>query len=156
MVSPSSSVVIRMMPCIAGCAGPMPTCRFWLPPPVPLPSPSMNSRRAVSAMALLVRGTDQGLPPLDRVVLAQRVTDELLVHEEAPRVRVAGEAHPEHVPHLALEPVRDRPERDGARHDRVVLVHPRLDPHAVVVRHRVEVDRKSTRLNSSHSYISYA
>src|SRR6267143_3073578 len=139
MVSPSSSVVIRMIPCIAGWAGPTPTCRFWLPLPVPLPSPSMNSRRVVPAMAVLVRGTDQRLPPVDRLVLAQWVADELLVHEEPHQIRVAAEPQAEHVPHLALEPVRDGPEADGARHDRIVLLHARLDPHAVVVGHRVEV-----------------
>src|SRR5947207_7484784 len=105
MVSPSSSVVIRMIPCIAGWAGPMPTWRFWLPLPVPLPSPSMNSRRVVSAIVVLLRGADQGLPPVDRVVLAQRVADELLVEEQPRQVRVAAEADAEHVPNHTHDPV---------------------------------------------------
>src|SRR6266571_6778377 len=128
MVSPSSSVRMRMMPCIAGCAGPMPTWMFWLPAPVPAPSPSMNSRRAVSGMR-----TDERLAAVDRIVLAQRVADELLVHQEAPGVGMAVEAHAEHVPHLALEPVGDRPEGGGRRHHRVVLLDAHLQAHAVVV-----------------------
>src|SRR5512145_584372 len=111
MNSPSSSVTMRMIPCIAGWAGPTPTCSVW-PLPVPLPSPSMNSRVVTpapvgSAITRHLRpsrlGPDQGLAPVDGVVLAQRVPDELLVHQQAAQVRMTGEAHAEHVPHLALE-----------------------------------------------------
>src|SRR5262245_40498990 len=120
---------MRMIPCMAGCAGPIPMCIFWEPPPVPPPSPSMNSRvvvpRAPSATALRLR-PDQGLTSVDRIVLPQRMARELLVHEEAAQVGMAGEADPEHVPHLALEPVGDGPEGDGAGHDGVVLVHRHL------------------------------
>src|SRR5216117_3407277 len=139
MTSPSSSAVIRMIPCMAGCAGPTPTCRFWLPLPVPLPSPSMNSRRVVSAIAPLGRRTDQRLAPVDRVVLPERMTDELLVHQQAPQVGMAREAHAEHVPDFALEPVGDRPEVDGGRHHGVVLVDLYFQSQPVVVRERVEV-----------------
>src|SRR5262245_35124186 len=137
MISPSSWHTMRMMPCIAGWAGPTPTVRFWLPPPVPLPSPSMNSRTVGSAMS--DPRADEGLATLDRVVLAQGMPDELLVHEEAPRIRMAGEAHAEHVPHLALEPVRDGPEGHRGGHDGVVLVEADLDAQTVVVADRVEV-----------------
>src|SRR5690349_24459529 len=93
MISPSSSVTMRMIPCIAGCAGPMPTVRFW-PVPVPLPSPSMNSRRVV-VVAVLLGATsisdprsDQRLTTVDRVVLAERVADELLVHEQPAKIQI--------------------------------------------------------------------
>src|SRR5262245_66691370 len=103
---------MRMMPCMAGCWGPIPRCMFWEPPPVPPPSTSMNSRvvvpRTLSATALRLR-PDQGLTSVDRIVLAQRMADELLVQEQAAQVGMAGEAHAEHVPHLALEPVGDGP-----------------------------------------------
>src|SRR5262245_59813458 len=113
MISPSSSVLIRMMPCMAGCAGPIPTCRFSVRLPVPLPSPSMNARVVVSAMGLsLLPGADQRLAAVDGIVLAQRVADELLVHQQAPQIGMAVEADPEHVPHLTLEPVGDRPQID--------------------------------------------
>src|SRR3989442_1773567 len=49
MTSPSSSAWMRMIPCMAGWAGPTPTWMFWLPAPVPAPSPSMNSRVVVGA-----------------------------------------------------------------------------------------------------------
>src|SRR6266542_6640039 len=59
---------------------------------------------------------DERLPPVDGIVLAQRVPDELLVEEQAPQIRMALEADTEHVPHLSLEPVGDGPESDGRRH----------------------------------------
>src|SRR5206468_10571701 len=127
-----------MIPCIAGWAGPTPRCRFCGPPPVPLPSPSMNSWRVVSAI-VLARRADQRLAPGDRVVLPERVAHELLVHEEPPGIGMPLEAHAEHAPHLTLEPVRDRPQRNRGRHRRVVLVQAHLQPQTVVVGERVEV-----------------
>src|SRR5438093_900252 len=79
ITSPSSSATIRMIPCIAGWAGPTPRCRFCGPPPVPLPSPSMNSWRVVSAI-VLARRADHRLAPGDRVVLPDRGAHQLLVH----------------------------------------------------------------------------
>src|SRR4051794_13253512 len=123
MNSPSSSVWMRMMPCMAGWAGPTPIWRFcWPPEPVPAPSPSMKSRRTGSGLTLLLR-PDQRLAAVDRVVLAKGVSHELLVHQQAARVGMAAEADAEHVPHLALEPVGDGPQVHGRRHRRVVLVH---------------------------------
>src|SRR5216684_4814325 len=100
---------MRMIPCIAGCWGPTLTCRFCPPLPVPLPSPRKISRVVVSAMPPSVPRTDQRLPPLDGVVLAQGVPLELLVHQQASEVGVPLEADAEHIPHLSLEPVGDRP-----------------------------------------------
>src|SRR6266536_3613647 len=118
---------MRTMPCMAGCAGPMFTCRCSLPPPPATPSPR-NSSRVVRSLTVRLRSprlrprlpsylrSDQRLAPVDRVVLAERVTDELLVEEQPPKIRMTLEADPEHVPHLALEPVGDRPEPGGRRH----------------------------------------
>src|SRR5262249_34245108 len=140
MTSPSSSVAIRMIPCMAGWAGPMPTWTFWGPLPVPLPSPSMNSRRVVSAIApSLARRADQRLAAVDRIVLPQRMAHELFVHEKPARIRVILELHPEHVPRLALEPVGDGPEHDSARDAGVVLVHAHLQPEPMVVGDRVKM-----------------
>src|ERR1051326_5862538 len=99
MTSPSSSALMRMMPCIAGCCGPSPSCIRSAPAPVPVPSPSMNSRVVVGrdcVVAMLVGGTDERLAPIDRVILPQRMAHELLVHEEPPQVRMAVEADAEH------------------------------------------------------------
>src|SRR6266508_7042907 len=172
MVSPSSSAKMRMMPCMAGCAGPMLTCRCSDPPPIAAPSPRNSSRVVGSAMvselegglrppfehpprsrgageARALSGTpsrgwfghvsrtphpdawsdlrpDERLPPVDGIVLAQRVPDELLVEEQAPQIRMALEADTEHVPHLSLEPVGDGPESARGGHPRVVLLHPHL------------------------------
>src|SRR5262245_241000 len=100
---------MRMIPCMAGWAGPTPTVTFWFPPPVPLPSPSMNSRTVGDATS--DPGPDEGLAAVDGIVLAQGVAHELLVHEQAAGIGMSGEAHPEHVPHFALEPVGASPER---------------------------------------------
>src|SRR5919201_3668700 len=131
-----------MMPCMAGCAGPIPMCMFWGPPPVPAPSPSMNSRVVVlptSGMAPSGLRSDQRLAPVDRVILAKGVTHELLVHEQPAQIGMVLEAHPEHVPHLALEPVRDRPEGDGGRNGGVILIDSHLQTEAMIVGKRVEV-----------------
>src|SRR2546427_203883 len=104
MTSPSSSVVIRMIPCMAGCAGPTPMRRFWLPLPVPLPSPSMNSRCVVCAITVLAPGI---LHVIDRGQVRQ--------HLERERRLVAA-------------PGEDAPERLACDHRRVVpAVLVRLD-----------------------------
>src|SRR2546426_4732896 len=157
ITSPSSSVTMRMIPCMAGCCGPTPSCMGWVPLPVPAPSPSMNSRVVVGpdgatsitgsprtarcgfALPRSDLGADQGLTAVDRIVLPKRMADELLVEEQALEVRMAGEAHAEHVPHLALEPVGDGPEAGGRRHHGVVLDDADLHAQAMVVTDREEV-----------------
>src|SRR5213593_236003 len=130
---------MRMMPCMAGWAGPMFTCRCSLPPSTAAPSPRNSSRVVRSAILRLDLRADERLAPIDGVVLAQRVADKLLVEEEAPQIRMTLEADAEHVPHLSLEPVGDGPESAGGGHPRVVLLHPHLEADAVVVRGRVEM-----------------
>src|SRR5688572_18804626 len=100
---------MRMMPCMAGWAGPTPTWMFWLPAPVPAPSPRMNSRavgvvpkaitgspRALGPSAAgegcrvglpLDGGPDEGLGPVDGIGLAEGVAHELLVEQEPAEVR---------------------------------------------------------------------
>src|SRR5215469_183677 len=155
MISPSSSAKMRMMPCIAGCAGPMLMCRCSVPSPLPAPSPRNSSRVVRSAMlrvplasSLLDRAVspvrsrqarphasdprpDQRLPAVDGIVLAERMALELLVEQEAARIGMPLEADAEHVPHLALEPVGDGPEDGRGGHRRVVLLHPHLEAHPV-------------------------
>src|SRR6266568_6777269 len=112
---------MRMMPCMAGCAGPRLTKRFWLPPPAPGPSPRNRSRVVLSVIALDV-GPDEGLAAFDGVVLPERVADERFVEQQAPQVGMPLEPDAEHVPDLPLEPVGDGPEPGRRRHHRRVLL----------------------------------
>src|SRR5437899_4998764 len=131
---------MRMIPCMAGWAGPRLTYRCWLPSPVPgiPPSPRKSSRALLSAIGLNFR-PDQGLAARDGVVLPQRMPHELLVQEQAAEIGMALEADAEHVPHLALEPVGDGPERGGRGHPRVVLVHRHLEADPVSVMNRIQL-----------------
>ena len=79
------------------------------------------------------------LAPLERVVLAQRVPLELVVHEEAPQVGVVREADPVHVEAVALEPVGPAADGRDARHDGIRLRHLHPQANAPVVPRRVEV-----------------
>src|SRR5688572_25345694 len=65
------------------------------------------------------------------VVLAQRVTLELVVAQQAAQERVAAEEDAHQVVGLALEPVGRPPYRGRAVHDRILLGHAHLDPHAM-------------------------
>src|SRR5262245_41124981 len=133
---------MRMIPCMAGCAGPRFTKRCWLPSSaVPAVASLRISSRVVRSgisvslvsserLGLACRfprvgiayrsfplhfqirsprlrlgshhGPDERLASVDRVVLAQRMPDELLVEQEPPQVGMAGEPDAEHVPDLAL------------------------------------------------------
>src|ERR1035441_3219816 len=96
--SPSSLRITLSTPCVDGCCGPM------------LRISSVESRK-VSGMFLLAAFDAQILlHPAhvllqDAVILAQRVTLPVFRHQNAPQVRVAGEADAEHVEHLALQPI---------------------------------------------------
>src|SRR3989338_2591573 len=125
--SPSSSVTIWMMPCIAGWEGPMfrnmclvsvavvevmatsgVRCTVYGVRYTVHRSPYTPVDRTVCG-SVLGRRTDERLSFTDGIVLAQRVPLELLVHEDAVQVRVAGESDAEHVPDFPLEPVPPRP-----------------------------------------------
>src|SRR5207253_1034013 len=123
--SPSSRATMRMIPCIAGCAGPT------LSSMSRVSSASEAAAAAGTELSGMVRGMavwpDQWLPFVDRIVFSQRMTDELLVSQNALQVRVSSESDAEHVPHFALEPVRARPERRLRIDLRVVLLQRNAD-----------------------------
>ena len=62
----------------------------------------------------------------ERIVLPQREGRELLGHQDAPQVGMAGEADAEHVEDLALHPVGPGPEGDGRGEGRVGSSTPAL------------------------------
>ena len=61
------------------------------------------------------------------IVLAQRKRGELLRHEDAFQVRMAGEADAEHVEHFPLQPIGPLPERNRRRESRIGVVDVRAD-----------------------------
>src|SRR3990172_8712526 len=115
--------MMRMMPCIAGCAG-----------------PTLRSISRVSSFgcSILVVRSYQWLALLDRVVFPQRMPFESVVHQDPLQVRMSAEADPEHVPHLALEPVGASPEGSERVDFRVLLVYRNLDAQPVLERERKE------------------
>src|SRR5262249_43657571 len=85
---------------------------------------------------------DERLRLVRRVVLPQRMSDELRIHEDATQVRVAAKYDPKHVVGLTLEPVRAFP--DG--HERiefgcgpVLFADASLDANAVAPFERPQV-----------------
>ncbi len=62
-----------------------------------------------------------------RVVLAERISGELVRHEDAPQIGVAAKSNAIHVENLSLHPVRPRPDWDGGGEGRIGVVHPALD-----------------------------
>src|SRR5512141_1152700 len=105
--SPSSLSTTRSTPWVLGCCGPM-----------------LMTSSSVSKSDWLMDLLDVGgvlvrpqLQPfgrvfhqqlarsLERIVLPLRMPLPLVGHQDPPQVGMPREAHPEHVPHLALEPV---------------------------------------------------
>src|SRR6267143_1562468 len=76
--------------------------------------------------------------PFERIVLALREALPVFRHQDAPAIGVPGEVHPEHVPHLALEPVRRRP-HIGHRRYRLLLADLHFDPHALAMPRGIQV-----------------
>src|SRR6185295_10507200 len=64
----------------------------------------------------------------ERIVLAERVADPVLLHEDPHEVRMAFDPDAHHVPGLALVPVGGRPHGDDAR-DSVAVLAPDLQPY---------------------------
>src|SRR5574337_1153107 len=92
---------------------------------------------------------DQRLPPAQRVVLAQGVPHELLVHVEAARIGVPREEDAVHVAAVALEPVGPAPHRGDGVHGGVRLRHFHPEANPVVVPGGVElVDDLEARLDA--------
>src|SRR5213080_4385687 len=73
----------------------------------------------------------------ERIVLALGESLPVLGHEDAPAIGMAGEVHPEHVVHLALEPVGRSPHA-GDRRNRLMRRDLHLQPHAVSMPRRVQ------------------
>src|SRR3954453_10950619 len=126
--SPSRRSTTRSTPCVLGCCGPM-----------LITSSSVSNIGPCCGVGLLNVGLFARLAQLEpvervleqhfsrafeRIVLALRMSLPLLRHEDATQVGVAGEPDPEHVEHLALEPVGGGPH---LRHrlDRVTVGDPR-------------------------------
>src|SRR5208283_3579934 len=124
--SPSSLRMTRSTPCVEGCCGPM------------LRTSSVESRKVSGMFLLPALDPHVLLHPArvllqDAVILAQRVTLPVFRHQNAPQVRMAGEADAEHIEHLALQPIRRQVHAGcGARFKSIRNL--RLDTHALVVR----------------------
>src|SRR5512139_1040910 len=117
--SPSRVTTRRSTPWVLGCCGPMlTTTSLKARPSTSEPSPravasSMRRRASFTAssgsgvsnwsyMRVVLREV--------HVVFAQRVTDEVVLEQDATQVGVADEPDADHVPGLALVPVRRRPD----------------------------------------------
>src|SRR5262249_34248383 len=159
MVSPSSRRLNLMVPCDAGWDGPI-----WISMTSLAPRSVSSNRSGMrdpgvcgmsAALPRIPRVADgialrhERLPLVHRVVLAQRVTLELRIHEDAPQVGMADEADAEAGPPLALRPQRRLPQRRDARDARVVAGDRRLHAQAMVLRQAVQVvDDLEARLAS--------
>src|SRR5712672_1991002 len=147
---------MRTVPCMAGCEGPMfrgigsvgrsgasgsRSPASWIP---------ITMRRLEATVSMLIGGSPsvdaagltahQRLSLFLRVILAQRVADELRVHQQAPQIRVALEAHAVKIVGLALGPVGPRPQRHQGIDDRVLLGYAAVQAHAVLLGDRVKVN----------------
>src|SRR4051812_19005421 len=109
-VSPSSSMTTRSTPWVEGCCGPMfrTMCRPWPSPTGAASAAGTDATRSSSAfMVLLV--LIRVLIPVDRVVLAQRVTVPVVGHQDAARIGMIPELDAEHVEGLPLVPIGGPP-----------------------------------------------
>src|SRR5664280_122562 len=117
--SPSSVTTRRSTPCVDGCCGPMlTTTSLKARPSTSEPSPravASSMRRRASLTASSGSGVSNCsnmrvvLDEVD-VVLAQRVADEVVLEQDAAQVGMPEVLDPDHVPSLALMPVRGRPD----------------------------------------------
>ena len=73
-----------------------------------------------------------------REILAKRVAFETVIRQKAPQVRMAGKEDPEHVPGLALGPVRGRIDGRHRRHG-LPLANRGKNTHPHVVFHRQQL-----------------
>src|SRR5258708_23805764 len=137
--SPSSRSTTRSTPCVLGCCGPMLITSSLVSNIAPRTVPGTSSAFPVLLNVRLVARLAE-LEPVERVfhqqfagtferiILPLREALPVVRHQNAPAIGVAGEVHPEHVVHLALQPVRRRPYVGHRRH-RLVLADPRLQTH---------------------------
>src|SRR6185503_13195794 len=143
--SPCTSSTMRTVPCMAGCDGPMFSGTGWVGRSGRSMSamssaswkPRTTRRCSISVVLILVsrldvRAPHQRLALLLRVVLAQRVPDELGIHQDAAQVGMALEAHAVQVVRLALVPVRALPHRAQRIDGRIVLRASAVKANAVL------------------------
>src|SRR6266478_4875732 len=147
MRSPSSFKVIFTVPCVDGCDGPI-----WISIGCVWRSSTSGGSVGPAAIALLlarlgalgllrrdVALRDERLALLLRVVLAQRMTLELLVQIDAAQVGMTVEDDAVHVVRLALEPVRAAPDGRQRSDARTLLGYARLQTHPLAARDRAQV-----------------
>ena len=77
---------MRMIPCMAGCAGPTLRSMSRVSSGPECPS-AFRQVRLRESRAPLVDWADQGLPFVDWIILAERMADELLAHQDAFQAR---------------------------------------------------------------------
>src|SRR5437867_11323515 len=99
--SPSSLRMTRNTPCVEGCCGPM------------LRTNSVESKKVESGIRALLAAFDSQVflhPALvllnNSVILAQRISLPLFRQKDTLHIGVSRELDPEHVEHLALQPLR--------------------------------------------------
>ena len=63
--------------------------------------------------------------PSERIIFAERISGELLGHEDPPQVGMPIESNTEHIKNFSLHPVGPRPDRDGRGERRIGVVRRR-------------------------------
>src|SRR6185503_6931189 len=125
--SPSSRSTTRSTPCVLGCCGPMLITSSLVSNIAPRTVPGVSSAFPVLLNVRLFARLAQLQPvdrvfheqlarPFERIVLPLRKALPVVRHQDAPPIGVAGEVHPEHVVHLALQPVCGEPLSAHRRH----------------------------------------
>src|SRR4051812_6468045 len=107
MTSPSVRSTSRSTPCVLGCCGPMLTSISSVRTSN---STIVWSSGSVLAVAMVLSTPDAVVFERKLVVLAERMADPVLGQQDAAQVGVAREPDAAEVVHLALVPVRGRPD----------------------------------------------
>src|SRR5258708_34464402 len=125
--SPSRRSTTRSTPCVLGCCGPMLITSSLVSNIAPWTVVGLSSALPVVLNVRLVARRAQFQPgdrvfhqqlagALERIVLPLREALPVVRHQNAPAIGVAGEVHPEHVVHLAPQPVGGGPLPADRRH----------------------------------------
>ena len=109
-------------------------------------APAAHELRQVGGVGMGVRqlrahcpGPDERLALLLGIVLAQRISLELIVQVDPAQVRVAAELDAVHVVGFPLQPVCADPDRRHAGNDRVLVGHARLQPQPMMMHGRQQM-----------------
>src|SRR5215471_4729793 len=138
MRSPSSRAKIRMIPCIAGCAGPTLRSMSRVSRSAVVSDVSCDSK-GIASWAWLIDRADQRLALPDRIIFAQRMALKALVHEDAFQGGMSAEGDSKHVPDFALQPVGSRPQRREGIDFGIRFRHRNHQAQPMLVGCRVEV-----------------